>query len=69
MLCLESMCYVCYRYDPYDLLVRVGTSVRDEGGHIHEVGHIITHPNYDYDTSDCDIALLKVCMYSFMSIV
>ncbi|XP_021938447.1 trypsin-7-like isoform X2 [Zootermopsis nevadensis] len=49
-----------YMYDPSDLLVRVGTSVRDEGGHVHEVSDIIMHPNYDYVTSDCDIALLKV---------
>lgn len=54
--------HVCYSEDHEDILVRVGTDVRDKGGHLHEVSQIILHPNYDPDSTnyDSDIALLKV---------
>jgi len=53
---------VCYSVDEEDILVRVGTDVRDRGGHLHEVSQIISHPDYDPDDTnyDSDIALLEV---------
>ena len=60
--CICATYYVCYSVDHEDILVRVGTDVKDKGGHLHEVSQIISHPNYDPDGTnyDCDIALLKV---------
>jgi hypothetical protein len=56
------MYHVCYSCDRKDILVRVGTSVRDKGGRLREVSQIISHPDYDPDSTnqDSDIALLKV---------
>jgi hypothetical protein len=54
------MYHVCFSSDRKGILVRVGTSVRDKGGHLHEVSQIISHPKYDDDSGDSDIALLKV---------
>ena len=60
--CICATYYVCYSVDHEDILVRVGTDVKDKGGHLHEVSQIISHPNYDPDGTnyDCDISLLKV---------
>jgi hypothetical protein len=54
--------HVCYSVDREDILVRVGTNLKDKGGHLHEVSQIISHPGYDPDSTnyDSDIALLKV---------
>lgn len=46
--------------DPHDILVRVGSSIKDKGGHLHEVNQIIVHPDFNEDDLDSDIALLKV---------
>jgi hypothetical protein len=63
------LCDVCYsrqlnntlvRVTHKDILVRVGTSVRDNGGCLHEVSQIISHPDFDTESFDSDIALLKV---------
>ncbi|KAK2577960.1 hypothetical protein KPH14_012260, partial [Odynerus spinipes] len=43
-----------------DLGIRSGSSYIDEGGVIHNVSDIIIHKKYDVDTSDYDIAVLKV---------
>ncbi|KAJ8679814.1 hypothetical protein QAD02_015601 [Eretmocerus hayati] len=56
--------------NPYkDLLVRVGSHLREEGGSIHEVDLVIIHPNYVHNDSvgGCinDIALARV-VYSFI---
>ena len=52
---------VCYRKDPDDIWVRVGTSTLNEGGSLHEVTKIIHHANYNEDIdTNYDIALLKV---------
>jgi hypothetical protein len=57
-----AMYHVCYSVDREDILVRVGTGVKDKGGHLHDVSQIVSHPNYDLNstTYDSDIALLKV---------
>ena len=39
------MYHVCYSVDYEDILVRIGTDVKDKGGHLHEVSWIISHPN------------------------
>lgn len=53
---------MCYSVGHEDILVRVGTSVKDKGGHLHKVSQIVLHPDYDADSTnyDSDIALLKV---------
>jgi hypothetical protein len=60
--CICVTYHVCYSVDHEDILVRVGTDVRDKGGHLHEVSQIISHPHYDHNSTnyDSDIALLKV---------
>jgi hypothetical protein len=54
------MLYVCCSIDPHDILVRAGSSIKDKGGHLHEVNQIIVHPDFNEDDLDSDIALLKV---------
>nr|AVA17393.1 putative Per a 10 isoallergen [Periplaneta americana] len=39
---------------------RAGTNVMEEGGTVHEAAEIIAHPNFDYLSLDCDIAVSKV---------
>lgn len=46
--------------DPRDILVRIGSRIKDKGGHLHEVTQIIVHPDFKEDDLDSDIALLKV---------
>ena len=58
--CICVTYHVCYSVDHEDILVRVGTDVRDKGGHLHEVSWIISHPDHDPYIHDSDIALLKV---------
>jgi hypothetical protein len=62
--CVFVTYHVCYSVDNEDILVRVGTDVRDKGGHLHEVSWIILHPLYDPNSTnyDSDIAVLKVCL-------
>ena len=65
LFCGAQLCvtyHVCYSVGHEDILVRVGTDVRDKGGHLHEVSQIISHPKYDPNSTnyDSDIALLKV---------
>lgn len=58
---------MCCRIDPHDILVRAGSAVKDEGGYVHEVSQIILHPDFNEDNLDSDIALLKVCISSQVS--
>ncbi|KAF7395125.1 hypothetical protein HZH66_008299 [Vespula vulgaris] len=44
----------------HDVQVRSGSSYEDEGGIIHNVTKITVHENYNPDTNDYDIAVLKV---------
>ncbi|XP_069676710.1 trypsin alpha-4-like [Periplaneta americana] len=45
---------------PHDFLVRVGSSIRDQGGYLHEVSHYIIHADYVPRKHDPDLALVKV---------
>ena len=60
--CIFVTYHVCYSVDHEDILVRVGTDVRDKGGHLREVSRIILHALYDPNSTnyDSDIALIKV---------
>lgn len=43
-----------------DLLVRAGSSIVDEGGQVKQVQEIYQHPNFDNETYDYDISILKL---------
>ncbi|KAJ9597897.1 hypothetical protein L9F63_011263 [Diploptera punctata] len=43
-----------------DILVRAGTSFRQNGGTLHNVTDWIDHPDYDYLSKSSDIAVLKI---------
>ncbi|PNF15595.1 hypothetical protein B7P43_G16467 [Cryptotermes secundus] len=49
-----------YGIDPHDILVRIGSRLKDKGGHLHKVSQIFVHPDFNEDDLDSDIALLKV---------
>ncbi|CAG2059487.1 unnamed protein product, partial [Timema podura] len=48
-----------------DLELRAGSVIRHRGGSIHPVKYFIIHHNYDPETQDEDIALLKVVKKPF----
>jgi hypothetical protein len=56
---------VCYSLNRDDILVRVGTGVREKGGRLRDVKQIISYPYYDNISFDSDIALLKVCLLNY----
>ncbi|KAL4712478.1 hypothetical protein ACJJTC_007494 [Scirpophaga incertulas] len=43
---------------PRDFSVRVGTSILNNGGSVHEVSTVVVHPNYNPNTVDSDLAIL-----------
>nr|XP_022918863.1 trypsin-7-like [Onthophagus taurus] len=43
-----------------ELSIRYGTSIRNDGGDIAQVATLYQHPEYDEETADFDISLLKL---------
>ncbi|KAL0850908.1 hypothetical protein ABMA28_006817 [Loxostege sticticalis] len=44
---------------PRNWRIRVGSSYANSGGSVHQVGTIITHSNYNSNTHDNDVAILR----------
>ncbi|GLH15203.1 Trypsin-7, partial [Gryllus bimaculatus] len=42
------------------ITVRAGTTTREDGGTVHEVAEIVTHPSFNWTTADYDIAVMKI---------
>lgn len=44
----------------FDLTVRAGSNYTTEGGEVYQVGKIVIHPQFNKETLDSDLALLKL---------
>ena len=52
--------YLTNRISASFVQFRAGSSITGSGGSLHPAAQIISHPLYDYDTTDFDVAVVRV---------